>query len=186
MPIKNSKPRNLVETVGGSFVSFIVSKITGYLLFAINVPYVFALTGLSAMLIVIITNVYHIDLFWILNALPIIGDHIPHDDITLHANDIILLYTEISFFFFVLSELIRTAFRIPPMSLRRKFVIHLAFATIIFALLLVHLPFIAVAVESSRSGLAGIFFLFYVVILISLIFGSFIELGAKKLRSLLG
>lgn len=143
--------------------ALLVSEALGYVVFLLNLPVAVSLILMFVWLIVVVANVYHLDLFRALQAwAPFVGDRSLDVDIQ-GCQPILAIYAKASFVVFIFWEIIRAIFRLKRASLKRNLMAGLTVSTIGWGIILLHIPFMSAPPKSSRFELAAFSVFLYVV-----------------------
>lgn len=156
-------------------IAVVAAEVLEYVAFVANVPFALSLGAMVAAIVIVLQDTYALKPLRFMYALPFAGSRIPeHFSVHLDLKQFLTLYAQISFFLFVIWEVVSLVLHLKRASFQRRFAIAAIVATLGWGFVIAHVPFMRVANQSSRVSLALAFFFLYVLGLAGFAFGLLI------------
>jgi hypothetical protein len=160
-------PQQEKRAVGG-VVFFLLRQAVRYFTFVINVPFIFSVAAMIACGLIVLQDVYGLAPVKATAGVPVESWHFD-------GHDLLAAYALIALVFFLISAVVRIVFRLPRPSFKRRVITTVILASLGWAFVFAHVPYLRVAPGTSRGALAGIFAVFYVIGIIGFVAGAAIN-----------
>ena len=145
-------------------VTALVYHFFGYIMFAANLGYTLSIFALCGVAVTVLQDAYAINVFAFLYHIPLIGAHIPQSfTISLGTAQVLWIYGVATFATYLIGAIVQQAFHLKPVPFRKRFLVFLGIATLLWGFSMISVPSLHVAEGSSRSALSGVFTAFYLL-----------------------